>query len=205
MSRSAAIPAERSSWGGEKFRSENRGRAVDQAGSGRRPAGAVLVLGWRTTSPRSRVAQNGTLPSRGTAARIWSTRRGRPLGARRAKLQEYPAYLQERWWAGNAGELLGKWDTMASGGAGWLLSAGQVEKWVREAVTKGVAARRRTRRANARVRGRLMEILNWITRRPGTDEMLRLDRAMTRTSTRRTPDARHALASAANDRRHRPC
>ena len=29
---------------------------------------------------------------------------------------------------------------MAPGGAGWLLSAGQVEKWVREVVTKGVAA-----------------------------------------------------------------
>jgi len=39
-----------------------------------------------------------------------------------------------------------------------------------------------------------MEILNWITRRPRTDEMLRLDRATTRTSTRRRPDARHALA-----------
>ena len=57
------------------------------------------------------------------------------------KLEEYPAYLQEeRWWADNAGELLGKWDTMALGGAGWLLSAGQVEKWVREVVTTGVAA-----------------------------------------------------------------
>ena len=29
---------------------------------------------------------------------------------------------------------------MAPGGAGWLLSAGQVGKWVREVVTKGVAA-----------------------------------------------------------------
>ena len=47
---------------------------------------------------------------------------------------------KKRRWAGNAGELLGKWDTMTPGGAGWLLSAGQVEKWVREAVTKGVAA-----------------------------------------------------------------
>ena len=70
---------------------------------------------------------------------------------------------------------------------------------------EGSRDRRRTRRANAPVRGRLMEILNWITRRPRTDERLRLDRATTRTSTRRRPDARHALASAANDRRHRPC
>jgi hypothetical protein len=51
-----------------------------------------------------------------------------------------PRTCKKRWWAGNAGELLGKWDTMALGGAGWLLSPGQVEKWVREAVTKGVAA-----------------------------------------------------------------
>jgi hypothetical protein len=48
--------------------------------------------------------------------------------------------------------------------------------------------------ANAPCSRTLMEILDWVTRRPRTDEMLRLDRATTRTSTRRRPDARHALA-----------
>jgi hypothetical protein len=153
-----------------------------------------LVLGWRTTSPRSRVAHNGTLPSRGTAARIWSARRGRPLRPRRAKLQEYPAYLQEA--------LVGRQCRRAARQVGHdgtrrrRLAA--VRRAGREVGSRGrhegSRGRRRTRRANAPCSRTLMEILNWVTRRPRTDEMLRLDRATTRTSTRRRPDARHALA-----------
>jgi hypothetical protein len=57
--------------------------------------------------------------------RIWQ--------ARRAKLTEYPVYLQERWWTGPRGAAR-HWDTMAPGGAGWLLSGRQVENWVCTAV-----------------------------------------------------------------------
>lgn len=60
--------------------------------------------------------------------------------ARRAKLTEYPVHLQERWWTGPRGALLGTWDTTEPGAGGWLLSGRQVEQWVRAAVRAGVAA-----------------------------------------------------------------
>ena len=59
--------------------------------------------------------------------------------ARRASLDEYPAYLRERWWTTPKGKLIGCWSTMEKGGAGYLISGRLVETWVREAVDRGVA------------------------------------------------------------------
>jgi glyoxylase-like metal-dependent hydrolase (beta-lactamase superfamily II) len=43
-------------WGGEQFRSEDRGSRQGPSWERRRPAAAVLMLGWRPISPRSRAA-----------------------------------------------------------------------------------------------------------------------------------------------------
>ena len=59
--------------------------------------------------------------------------------ARRARLEEYPAYLRERWWTTDKGTLIGCWSTMSKSGAGYLIERRQVEMWVREAVQAGVA------------------------------------------------------------------
>ena len=60
--------------------------------------------------------------------------------ARRASLDEYPAYLRERWWRSPSGAPVGCWSTMDKDGAGWLIAQGQVEDWVRESVELGVAS-----------------------------------------------------------------
>jgi len=60
--------------------------------------------------------------------------------ARRAKLDEYPTYLRERWWRTAKGSLIGCWSTMDQRGASWLISQRHVETWVREAVALGVSS-----------------------------------------------------------------
>jgi hypothetical protein len=64
----------------------------------------------------------------------------RTWAARRAKLDEYPAYLRERWWRTPKGTLIGKWSTMDKSQCGWLLSGSDVEAWVREAAVLGVSS-----------------------------------------------------------------
>ena len=51
--------------------------------------------------------------------------------ARRARLEEYPAYLRERWWTTDKGTLIGCWSTMREDGAGWLIERRVVETWIR--------------------------------------------------------------------------
>lgn len=59
--------------------------------------------------------------------------------ARRARIDEYPAHLRERWWKTDKGTLIGCWSTMRKDGAGWLMNGRVVEAWIREAVELGVA------------------------------------------------------------------
>ena len=59
--------------------------------------------------------------------------------ARRASLDEYPAYLQQRWWTTPNGKLIGCWSTMEKNGAGYLIKRSLVETWVREAVDRGLS------------------------------------------------------------------
>jgi hypothetical protein len=63
----------------------------------------------------------------------------RTWDARRASLDEYPAYLRKRWWKTEKGALMGCWSVMDKAGAGWLIQGPEVETWVCEAVAIGVA------------------------------------------------------------------
>jgi hypothetical protein len=58
---------------------------------------------------------------------------------RRARLEEYPAHLREKWWTSPGGALIGCWSTEDKGKAGWLLDHRQVERWVKSAGKRGDA------------------------------------------------------------------
>ena len=88
----------------------------------------------------------------GCSHRMWSTRYecidvntgdeldvDRTWQARRARLEEYPAFLRDRWWKTSKGKLIGCWSTLAPGGAGWLIDRKLVQSWVHDAVRAHVA------------------------------------------------------------------
>jgi hypothetical protein len=63
----------------------------------------------------------------------------RTCDARRAALDDYPAYLRDRWWRTDKGSLIGSWSTMEKNGAGYLINRQLVETWVAVAVELGAA------------------------------------------------------------------
>jgi hypothetical protein len=199
--------------GRQKFRSDTLGRATDQARRG--DVRLDRYWCWDGERPRRDRESRTTARFRAAVPRRGSGLRG--VGGRCARdapsSRSIPRTCKKRWWAGNAGELLGKWDMMAPGGAGWLLSAGQVECSPPGRSRSGFArpSRRESRPpaypASKCPCSRTPDGDPQTGSRDGLAQMKGCGwiKPTTRTSTRRRPDARHVLASASNDRCHRPC